>query len=305
MKRSLSTLLPGTCQTRNRVRSLACLLLVYEVGKARISPVEAGRRTGISIYTTRCYRTGRLVPGLLIGAPGEDRSRGRAYLLRGGANADSIPDLVFEGEQAADMFGWTLAVLGDVNGDGHVDFGIGAPLNDAAGHDAGRVDVYFAGAGLDSRADLVLAGRRPNQRFGHSLRGVGCYVFFGGPAMDAEVDLELAPDALHRALGTVVAGIGDFNGDGDADFALHSAGAENRGRVDVFFGSKTLDARPDLTLEGRAAGEHLGMALSAADLNALRPRSPSSSCIRCPMHRHQAPSTPQTEIRRAAPPTMT
>ena len=236
-------------------------------------------------------------PRLVVGACLEDRGRGRAYLLEGGAAADAVPTLVFEGERPGDRFGSPAVALGDVNGDWYADLGIGAPGSEAGGRDAGRVYVYFGGSRLDARADWVLTGLRPLQRFGGSLAGIGdvngdgfddvlvgaqfddrggeesgrAYVYFGGAAPDSLPDLELAPEAPKISFSSVVVGIGDSNADGYPDFAIGAALANtsepSAGRVYLYFGGPDLDQHPDLVLDGRVEGELFGARAAASDLN--------------------------------------
>jgi len=66
---------------------------------------------------------------------------GRAYVYFGGPGADAVADLTLTGAAAGDHFGNSVSVAGDVNGDGHSDVIVGAPLSDAGGSDAGRAYV--------------------------------------------------------------------------------------------------------------------------------------------------------------------
>ena len=65
---------------------------------------------------------------LVAGAPNDDfDARGRTYIYYGGSDIDSIADVLLEGEEGRDMFGWSVAGVGDVNKDGYDDVIIGAP----------------------------------------------------------------------------------------------------------------------------------------------------------------------------------
>ena len=106
-----------------------------------------------------------MISALLSDAGGYDA--GRVYVYWGGPQADARPDLVLTGETAGDCFGATVAKAGDVNGDGFVDLLVGAPFDDAAGTDAGRVYVYFGGPEVDAIPDLTLDGPTAGGDFGN------------------------------------------------------------------------------------------------------------------------------------------
>jgi hypothetical protein len=113
--------------------------------------------------------------------------------------------------------GATLTRIGDVNGDGTADL--------LAGGEDGAF-LYFGGSTL---------GSAPNVSF------VAEEHYVSGP-------INLAGDAF----GARTAGIGDFNGDGESDFAISYAGwhaadvgsTVGLGRVYVFFGREAGDAWP-------------------------------------------------------------
>lgn len=161
---------------------------------------------------------------------------GRVYVYFGGAAADTVPDLVFDGAHDTQFCGWGIGG-GDVNGDGITDLLIGAPYDITVGTQAGRA-----------------------------------YVLFGGRDLDARPELELAPEVEGANFGIAVSSVGDFNGDGFGDFLVsaytHPAGGNRRGRAYVYFGGPLLDDRADLILDGRHDQGMFGTARTpAADLN--------------------------------------
>ncbi|HPF71578.1 MAG TPA: FG-GAP-like repeat-containing protein, partial [Candidatus Krumholzibacteria bacterium] len=159
---------------------------------------------------------------LLVGA-NSDRY---AYLFRGGADFDSIPDFVFTGEALGDRFGYGLGPAGDFNGDGWDDIVIGGMHNDAAGFDAGRAYLYYGGPNPDVTADMVFTGF-------------------------------LARDLLGRT----VDGSGDLNGDGYSDLLVGAptpdVGGFGPGRLHVYFGGDPNGvAPPDTTADILIGGEY-------------------------------------------------
>ncbi|HEX7077629.1 MAG TPA: PKD domain-containing protein [Candidatus Eisenbacteria bacterium] len=229
-------------------------------------------------------------------AGGQDA--GRAYLYLGGANPGSEPALVFQGKNAGDNFGVSVASAGDVNGDGFADMIVGAWRNDAAGLDAGRAYLFFGGPGADAIADRVYTGQVAGDRFGVSVSSAGdvngdgfddvivgaflsdaggtdagrAYVYFGGPASDQVADWVLTGDAPLDDFAWSVSRAGDVNGDGFDDVIVgayaNDAGAIDAGRAYVFYGGIAPDASPDWVLTGEAGGDRFGVHVaSAGDVN--------------------------------------
>jgi hypothetical protein len=98
---------------------------------------------------------------------------GRAYIYYGGLGADATPDLVLNGATAGDGFGFSVAGVGDANGDGFADVAVSGLLSDANGTDAGRAYLYYGGPGADAVADQAFTGAAAGDVFGWSLAGAG------------------------------------------------------------------------------------------------------------------------------------
>lgn len=170
----------------------------------------------------------------VVGAPGSDTpaiDAGRAYVFAGAPKPSGNPSLVLTGASASDQFGYTMAIAGDVNGDGFDDVLVGAPFNGARGPQSGRVYLFEGGVALNRDADLILTGAARGEFFGLAL-----------------------------------AGLGDLNRDGFADFAVGApfspAAGADAGRVDVHFGALLPGVRADLVWTGAAAGDRLGWSIA-------------------------------------------
>ncbi len=93
------------------------------------------------------------VPDLLVGAPGHDQAgsgAGLVYVVYGPASGDvelKFSGASLEARARRDASGTSVALPGDLNGDGFGDILVGSPGNDGVATDAGVADVVF-GAGL-------------------------------------------------------------------------------------------------------------------------------------------------------------
>jgi hypothetical protein len=101
---------------------------------------------------------------IAVGAPRDANQKGRVYIYHGGDPMDNVADIVIEGETTGDGFGFAIAGLGDVNGDGDLEILVGAP-----GYDEGRGKAYmYAGCRAviyrpdDDMKELVGITVRPN-----------------------------------------------------------------------------------------------------------------------------------------------
>jgi hypothetical protein len=192
----------------------------------------------------------------------------------------------WEGEVAGEQFGITVAIGGDANGDGWADLAVGSSTSDEGGNNAGKVSLFFGRPVALADPDLEILGPAESL-FGSAVAWAGdvnddgyadllvgafrestgglntgkAFVFFGGEPMDDVPDLELAGSETGGYFGRAVAGAGDVNGDGVADFAI-GAPRTDRGSVYVFFGGAELDDTPDLVLHGAASGDRFGSSVA-------------------------------------------
>jgi hypothetical protein len=194
------------------------------------------------------------------------------------------------GSQPDDFYGWGVANVGDVNGDGHDDFAVSAA---AASNGRGRVYLYFGGPEADTTADMIFngpgfccsglgpaAGAGDVNGDGHAdlIVGAGGYntsdslvrVYYGGPALDTIPDITLLGTANGQtAFGLSVAGVGDLNQDGFDDVVVGApeGGLPARGgHAYVYYGKPTGLFGPNVI--AGAMGDQLGTSVAGAgDVN--------------------------------------
>jgi hypothetical protein len=215
-------------------------------------------------------------PDVLAGAPWGDR----AVVLSG---RDGHVVLELQARQSGEGFGQHVADLGDVNGDGLADFVVGAPLNDAAGEDAGRAYVF---SGADGSPLLTLTGEEPGDRFGATsgggMREGRMTLVVGAPGagegdrgrvyVHRELDerpsfvIDSDPEGVQLG-GMFVSAVGDVDGDGVTDVYASdwpgngADGLQGAGRIYVHSGAS---GRRIHTLTGEAAGDGFGIGVADA-----------------------------------------
>ena len=130
-------------------------------------------------------------------------------------------------------FGRSVANVGDHHGDGHDDYIVGMPGYSASGGSTvGRMYFFSGGPGLFSEPQWISIGSGWDNRMGWS-----------------------------------VTGLGDFNADGQPDYASSHPGAETPG-VRVFYGGPDQDGNWDLELTNAEPYSWFGGTISGGhDLN--------------------------------------
>jgi Astacin (Peptidase family M12A)/FG-GAP-like repeat/FG-GAP repeat len=99
---------------------------------------------------------------VLVGSPGYPGTDAGRVEIRSGATGSSLATL--NNGTAAELSGWAVAGIGDVEGDGDADFAIGKP---GYNNSAGRVEIWSSNGGLIRAHNGSAAG----DRFGQALGG--------------------------------------------------------------------------------------------------------------------------------------
>ncbi len=203
------------------------------------------------------------------------------------------------GANPSENFGFINRPLGDVDGDGVTDLGVGVPSNEDAGNNAGKFVVISGATGVTIREHFG----RVAERMGHEASGVGdidgdghadyivgapgtinlgnpiarngnAYLYSG---CTGELLHGWQGEVLFDAFGSLVsgagpvtnAGAGDINNDGVPDVVigapLHDTGGPNAGRIYVYSGADFSEIH---VKDGERGGDIFGFAVGGlGDLN--------------------------------------
>ncbi|MES2772772.1 MAG: FG-GAP-like repeat-containing protein [Bacteroidota bacterium] len=169
--------------------------------------------------------------------------------------------------QANAQLGSSMAMVGDVNGDGYGDFVAGAPLYDLGQTDEGVAIFYYGSASGPNGITQTLQQNQAGAAFGSSIAAAGdvngdgyADVIIGAPQYSSStlggaaflyygsqnglvnpVLLEISQ--ANAAFGTSVSSAGDLNGDGYSELIVGApycdAGQQDEGMAFIFYGYHT------------------------------------------------------------------
>ncbi|MBX7042016.1 MAG: FG-GAP-like repeat-containing protein, partial [Ignavibacteria bacterium] len=137
---------------------------------------------------------------------------GRVYVYLGGTVPNPWPVLTLQGESAGGLFGHSISLIKDINGDA---FG----------------EILIGSYGIDD-----FTGK--------------AYLYLGKPLLDGNVDLEIY-GVVYSSFGASVCDCGDINEDGFNDFAVGAPSYNDyQGSAFIYLGGLVCDAIPDIILNG-------------------------------------------------------
>ena len=248
---------------------------------------------------------------VVVGAPAWDDGEvdeGGVFVFEGSSGGPSLlPDRVLQSTEAGASFGFSVAALGDVDGDGYGDLLVGSPNSDDwGGADEGETFLYQGtAAGVSPTQSWPPRSNQANARFGWSVAAAGDLNGDGFADLaigsDQWTSDEAAEGRLHLAFGRVgqpvglfeqtldlggqaqahlghaVAAAGDVNGDGLGDLVagapmMDVGGEEDAGEVRVYLSLPRLPSSdPVPELFGDQDGARIGTtvdAFASGDLDA-------------------------------------
>ncbi|MFZ0548704.1 MAG: integrin alpha [Candidatus Promineifilaceae bacterium] len=113
---------------------------------------------------------------VIVGAPLYESGQvavGAAFVYYGSPTGLSLTaDWMAESDQKDSVFGWSVGLAGDINGDGYSDVIVGAPAYSfaAPGDQEGRIFVYFgSAAGLPETFDMSAVSEQDHASLGYSV----------------------------------------------------------------------------------------------------------------------------------------
>lgn len=238
---------------------------------------------------------------ILIGAPyydGGQTDEGAAFVYLGSAaGIGTTPAKSLEINQTGANFGISVAMAGDVNGDGRSDILVGAHQYDNGQLNEGAAFLFYGNTASVSLAAVTLEANQAGAMMGYSVASasditgdgytdvmVGARLYSNGQAYEGAVFIyrgsaaglvtnnpyRLESDQVDARFGHSIAPTGDVNGDHYADIIigayLYDASQVNQGAAFLYFGrtdpSEPVYGKTMITLNQREA--QFGWAVAGA-----------------------------------------
>ena len=229
---------------------------------------------------------------LVIGYTSYSSYRGAAYVYYGSASGPATTgSTTLAGATSSMYLGGSVAILGDINGDGYDDVAAGASQYDNGQTNEGAVVVHHGrSSGPSTTATITLESNVDSAYFGTTVAKAGdvdgdgfdellagaynyegtlagegaAFLYFGATGgLTSTPDWTLLGGVRSAQCGYGLAGLGDVDFDGYDDVAVgcpgYSATLTNEGRVMAFYGSATgPSTTADWTLDGGVASAAIG-----------------------------------------------
>lgn len=222
---------------------------------------------------------------ILVTSQGYLSGKGRVYAFYGSSSGlQENPAWTITGTQEGSAFG-KAGIIGDINGDGYLDVGIGAENYDNGQTDEGKLDLYYGSAsGLPANPSWTVEGNASGLHLGASVAPAGdvngdgfadfavscyssatiTYVFHGSSSGPETIpDWTISPGVWPNAAG-------DLNHDGYDELIVGYPWSSNaRGQAWIYPGSKDgLSSTYIWTDLGETEEDHYGWPLSTeGDIN--------------------------------------
>ncbi len=276
----------------------------YPTPAAHVDGNVTAENFGRSVALVDLNRDG--IADLVVGAPHNsangmtDAGSVTIYLSSPGVPMRKI--IVINGSHAGDLFGWSVANVGDVNGapNGYPDLAVGAPQASPAAGGTGNITIFYSSATFNGRPSAWLNSTKAGEQFGYSIAAggdingdgfadllvgapycaagtaqeAGCvYVFYGGNPPSNTPTKTVSPAPAYAHFGWSVSGNASVDGDAMVDMVVGapnytSGGLASRGAAYVI--RDVVRANPPISgpILGKAAGDNFGFSVAAIpDLN--------------------------------------
>lgn len=210
------------------------------------------------------------------------------------------PVAILEGNQFEAQFGISVALAGDVNGDGFSDLLAGANQFDQGQINEGAAFIYYGSQlGIAANKVTLLQSNQANAMLGSSVAAAGdvnadgygdvlagtpfydqgqteeggAFIYLGSPQGPVDPPVIIEGNQAFANLGSAVSCAGDVNGDGYSDIMVSAPHYDKLqkdiGLVNIYFGSNMgIDANSFIQLAGSEMEENFGLSVACAgDIN--------------------------------------
>ena len=193
-------------------------------------------------------------------------ARGRAYLFWGGDTISWERCSTFTSDSPEDLFGGSVANIGDINKDGFDDIAISA-MERTSLVDTAKVYIYYGGNPMDNISDTILVSGNAADGFGRIIKNAGDLnkdniVDFCIMNYDSIYIYLSGIDRILKLLGYSLDSGGDINNDAYQDLIVG-----NNWEIEILFGEKEFNTSDLLIIKPQDSLGFSGNISFAGDLN--------------------------------------